>query len=155
MSFRLKGVWESLSEENEEFFKTYYICYIKTENTRFSRVRKYRHSRETYWSFCEKPLVAKKSWDSRNSLCINLKIFSFCLKTFREKSLVAKYSRGSSETFCMKMWPFNFPQAHFSGSSKSWASREKTSEPILKKNTKMHFEQKLNTRKYKITLKNK
>ena len=40
MSFWLKGVRESLSEGSEEFLKTYHICYIKTENTHFSRVRK-------------------------------------------------------------------------------------------------------------------
>ena len=37
--FWVKGVRESLSEESEEFLKTCHICYIKTKNTRFLRVR--------------------------------------------------------------------------------------------------------------------
>ena len=45
----------------------------------------------------------------------------------------------------MKNMTFDFPQAHFTGSSKSRASRETASEPGFDENTKMHFEQKLET----------
>ena len=73
---------------------------------------------------------------------------------FREKSLVAKYPRNSSETLCMKVKKFI---------SRKLVSQEALSRELLaklplnqflKKNTKMHFEQKLKAQKYKITFKN-
>jgi len=85
--FRLKGVQESLSEGNESVLKTYHICLMKLKTRVFrglgSSVTVAIQSRE--WplklkSFREKLLVANKSRDSRDSLCMNLKNFQFLPK---------------------------------------------------------------------------
>ena len=87
--FGLKGVRESLSEGNENDLKTCHICLIKlkTRNFRGLEIREISH--KTYWNFREKLLVAKQLRDSHDNLCMTLKNFQFCLKTFREKSLAA------------------------------------------------------------------
>ena len=90
-------------------------------------------------SFHEKLLVTKQSRYSRETLCMKLRNFQILPKNISWEDLVAKYSQGSSETLSMKMWLFNFPQAHFAGSYKSWASRETTSEPIFEEKHKNTF----------------
>ena len=59
--FGLKGVRESLSEGNENDLKTYHICLIKLKTRIFRGLESHEISRETYWSFREKLLVAKQS----------------------------------------------------------------------------------------------
>ena len=97
--FGLKGVRESLSEGNESVLKTCHICLIKLKTRIFSglgsSVTVAIQSRECplkFKSFREKLLVANKSRDSGDSLCMNLKNFQLLPKKFRRKSLVAKYS---------------------------------------------------------------
>ena len=58
--FRLKGVQESLNEGNENDLKTCHIYLIKLKTRIFCGLESREISRETYWSFREKFLVAKQ-----------------------------------------------------------------------------------------------
>ena len=85
----------------------------------------------------------------------NLKISSFSLKPFHEKGLVTKYLQDNNETLYVKLKKFYFPY-HFSWEGLSHELLMKLPlNQFLKKNAKMHFEQKLKTQKYKISFKNK
>ena len=56
--------------------------------------------------------------------------------------------------FRQKMEISKFHKEAIVTSSQLRASREKNSEPVFEEKHKMHFEQKLKARKYKITFKN-
>ena len=75
--------WEGFergSAREIESFKNRHICYIKLKTHVFRGLGSREISREKHKSFREKLLVVKQSQDSRNILCMKLKIFSFCLE---------------------------------------------------------------------------
>ena len=85
---------------------------------------------------------------SRKFLCDFEKKSVFAKKPFCEKRLVTKYLQNSSESFCMKMWFL----ISLKKISREALSRELLAKvplnQFLKKNTNLHFEQKLKTQKY-------
>ena len=58
--FGLKGVWESLSEGNENDLKTFHIYLIRLKTRIFRGLESRKISCETYWSFHEMLLVTKQ-----------------------------------------------------------------------------------------------
>ena len=78
-------------------FKNLSLQPFKTENTRFLWVTYlWRYSWKMHLkhkTFRGKSLVAKQSWDSRKSLCLNFMFSSFALTYFCGKSVVASFSR--------------------------------------------------------------
>ena len=83
--FGLEGVQKRPCEGNREFLKNCHIYYIKLKTRAFSGLGSCEISREKHRSFYEKLLVAEQSRDSCDSLCMKLKIFSFCLENLSQE----------------------------------------------------------------------
>ena len=156
--FGLSEIQERQCEGYRECLKNYHINLIKLKHA-FLQVRQSQNQlRKTplkHRSFREKLLVTKQSRDNCDSLCMKLKIFQFLPKKHFARKVNSEIPARQQRDFLNEKCDFLFSLKHISWEALSRELLAK--QPLnqfLKKNTKMHFEQKLKARKFKITFKN-